>query len=263
MQVGISTSSLFLKADNDKAMELFRDWSVPVAEVFLSTFSEYTKPFAALLKQINGETQVHSIHCLNTNFEPQLYNRHPKVRQDAYYWLKQVLLAGETLKAKYYTFHGVARLKKSPAMTDYEKVGQDTALIQQQCKAHGISLAFENVHWAHYNEPGFFAKVKQHVPDLKATLDIKQARQSGYDYTEYLAEMGKDLVTVHLSDVDASGKVCLPGQGVFDFPQLFQRLKDTAFNGALLIEVYPESYTEFSQLIASLDYLQNLASKVF
>ena len=36
MQVGISTSSLFLKADNDKAMALFREWNVPVAEVFLS-----------------------------------------------------------------------------------------------------------------------------------------------------------------------------------------------------------------------------------
>ncbi|MBQ5801867.1 MAG: sugar phosphate isomerase/epimerase [Clostridia bacterium] len=263
MQVGISTSSLFLKADNDKAMELFREWNVPVAEVFLSTFSEYTREFASLLKQINGKTDVHSIHCLNTNFEPQLYNRHPKVRKDAFFWLEQVLVAGETLKAKYYTFHGVARLKKSPAMTDYEKVGIDTAEIQNRCKAHGISLAFENVHWAHYNAPGFFSKVKEHVPDLKGTLDVKQARQSGYDYTEYLTEMGSDLVTVHLSDVDESGKVCLPGKGIFNFEQLFARLKDVNFKGALLIEVYPESYTDFSQLTASLDYLQNLASKVF
>ena len=86
-------------------------------------------------------------------------------------------------------------------------------------------------------------------------LDIKQARISGYDWRDYLSEMGEDLATVHVSDVDASGKMCLPGRGVFPFDELFSRLRDIGFYGAVLIENYSRDYSDPEELRTSYEYL--------
>ena len=126
-----------------------------------------------------------------------------------------------------------------------------------------MSLAYENVHWCYYNYIGFFTELKKRVPDLKGTLDIKQARQSGIDYREFLNEMGSDIVTVHLSDIDNNGKMCLPGRGTFDFDQLFTLLKEVGFDGALLIEVYKNDFENIDELIQSYNFIKNKAERIF
>ena len=75
--------------------------------------------------------------------------------------------------------------------------------------------------------------------------------------------MGEDIVTVHLSDVDSNGKMCLPGKGVTDFTDLFKRLKDVGFDGALLLEVYKNDFDKNCELYESLDYVNELAHKIF
>ena len=119
------------------------------------------------------------------------------------------------------------------------------------------------MHWGYYNYIGFFEEIRKRTIGLKGTLDIKQARQSGIEYAEYIKEMNNDIVTVHLSDVDANGKMCLPGNGITDFHDLFSRLKDVGFNGALLIEAYQSDFSTFEELFSSLDYLKNLVQKIF
>ena len=110
---------------------------------------------------------------------------------------------------------------------------------------------------------GFFKQLKSRVKDVKATLDIKQARQSGVDYKDLIKEMGEDIVTVHLSDIDANGKMCLPGKGVTDFNDLFCRLKDVGFDGAMLLEVYQNDFATTDQLLESLDFVNQTADKIF
>jgi sugar phosphate isomerase/epimerase len=105
--------------------------------------------------------------------------------------------------------------------------------------------------------------MKKRTVGLKATLDVKQARQSGIFYGDYIDEMGEDIVTVHLSDVDANGKMCLPGKGVTDFYDLFKRLNDVGFDGALLIEAYQNDYKDYSELFESLDYVGELSQNIF
>ena len=75
--------------------------------------------------------------------------------------------------------------------------------------------------------------------------------------------MQGDVKTVHLSDVTEDGKICLPGKGIFDFEQLFRRLKGVGFNGDMLIEVYKNDYKEISEISQSLDYLRELKYKIF
>ena len=84
------------------------------------------------------------------------------------------------------------------------------------------------------------------------------------EYAEYIAEMGKDLVTVHISDVNENGKMCLPfsKDGTTDFKDVFGRLRDVGFAGAILLEVYKNDFTDFSELFDSLSETTYLANRI-
>ena len=260
MKVGISTASLFLRKNNEEALPLFDAWGVPCAEVFLTSFCEYAPAFARTLAAAKGGVEIHSVHVLNTQYEPQLYAEHPRVLEDANGWLREVLASANILGAHNYTFHGIARLKRT-FRENWQRFSAITAQIYETCRAAGVRLCYENVEWALYNRPGLFALLKEHCPDLGGVLDIKQARITGYDWREYLADMGESLATVHVSDVTAEGKMCLPGQGVCDFAELFARLRGIGFDGAVLIENYARDYGEPDELRRSFEYLADLAAK--
>ena len=258
MRVGISTASLFMRKYNEEALPLFDGWNIPVAEVFLSSFCEYTPEFARMLQARKGAVNVYSVHTINTQYEPQLYNASPRVRDDAFGILGQVMESAKLLGATAYTFHGIARLKRT-YREDIPHVAEQTLAISQFCKKYGVRLCYENVEWAFYNRPGIFKELKAACPDLGGVLDIKQARISGYDYREYLTEMGSDLSHVHVSDF--CGRGCLPGKGEFDFDELFARLADVGFRGPVLIENYANEFDDIGELFDSYAYLAEKASR--
>lgn len=257
MQAGISTATLFNRRNNEDALAFFKEWGIPVAEVFLTSFSEYDPAFARLCAERKGSVHIHSVHVLNTQFEPQLYNSHPRVKGDAFALLERTMQCANILGATHYTFHGVARLKRT-FRENLPKSGEQTREISDFCEKNGVHLCYENVEWALYDRPGVFSVLKEHCPALKGVLDLKQARISGYDYFDYLKEMGTSLTHVHVSDISAEGKLCLPGRGVFDFPLLLRQLWEIGFTGPLLIENYSGDYGGEDELRASFEWLSNL-----
>ena len=264
MRTGVSTASLFMRKYNEEALPFLDAEGIHVAEVFLTSFSEYGEPFASLLKGRKGNVKVNSVHILNTEFEPQLFNAHPRVQKDAYDWLDKVLTSANALQAPYYTFHGTSRVKRASRSGENDNFTAMTAGFQclvETCKKRGVTLCLENVEWSTYNRPGVFAKLSQEIPDLKGVLDIKQARISQYPYEEYLEEMGGRLAYTHISDINEQGKMCLPGKGAFDFDTLIRRLKDVGFDGALLIEVYERDYQDEKELKIACDYVNELLYK--
>ena len=263
MQTGISTASLFFRKTTEDALKFLNENNVSTAEVFLESYCEYDVEFGKLLKSVQGKTKVHSVHTLTTQFEPQLYSINERAQRDSFMLLDKTMNAARQVGAKYYTFHGGARFKKTPFKIDYERVGKITQDIIDAIKPYGVSLAYENVHWGYYNYIGFFEEIRKRTVGLKATLDIKQARQSGISYIDYIEEMKGDIVTVHLSDIDQNGKMCLPGKGITDFEDLFKRLADVGFDGALLLEVYQSDFTDVKELFNSLYYINDIADKVF
>ena len=260
MRAGISTASCFLRLDCEDALSLFKEWRVPVAEVFLSSFCEYAPAFAETLVSRKGSVKVNSVHVLNTQFEPQLYAAHPRVRSDAFDWLDKVMSSAKILGAKFYTFHGQARMKRT-YKEDLPRVAKETAEIFEFCKRYGVTLGYENVEWAFFNRPEIFRELKRECPQLAGVLDIKQARISGYDWREYLNAMAGSISHVHASDIDADGAMCLPGRGVFDFDELFSRLLDTGFTGAVLIENYRNDYKGLDELKSAYEFLAEKAEK--
>lgn len=229
-------------------------------EVFMATFREYMPPFDEVFARTVRQSgaHVHSIHTLNQHFEPELFNAGDRTREDAERLLNYTLANGRAMGARYYTFHGIPKLKKQFYRVDWPLFGPRVAAINDMCRPYGITLAYENVHWTLYDAPGFFATLRTYAPQVAATLDIKQAMQAGQDYRLFLQDMGTNVATVHASDYDADGHLCLPGRGIFDFRELFSRLVDIGFTGAVLIEVYHANYSEVAELKDSLQYLKSV-----
>ena len=264
MKTGVSTASLFLRKYNEDALPLFDALGIKNAEVFLTTFSEYGKEFAQTLANRKGNVNINSVHILNTQFEPQLFNAHPRAKADAFLALDKTLESAQTLGAPYYTFHGTARVKRasrSGKNDDFPTIIRGFEEILARCEQYGVTLALENVEWSTYNRVGVFKRLSQELPALKGVLDIKQARISGFLYEEYIEEMGEKLAYAHVSDVDENGKLCLPGRGTFDFETLVKRLQDVGFDGALLIEVYNRDYGAETELKTACDYLGEILYK--
>ena len=262
MKVGISTASLFMRLYNEDAVALIEEWGAETSEVFFTSFCEYEPSFAKTLLQKKGTLNVNSVHVLNTQFEPQLFSAHPRVRQDAYSWLDKVLASARILGAEHYTFHGIARLK-STFKENLKRSGEQLSALAAYCKKKGVTLCLENVEWALYNRAGVFKELAKYGGGFKSVLDIKQAMISGCAYEDYLDDMGGSLAYVHVSDYTDTGRKCLPGKGIFNFEELFKRLQGSGFDGALIIENYNDDYRELKELKDSYDYLLEKAEKIF
>ncbi len=260
MKAGISTASLFLRLNNEDAVPLFAEWGVETSEVFLTSFSEYSPAFAKKLAGKKGSLSVHSVHVLNTQFEPQLYAEHPRVRADAFKWLGKAMLSAQVLSATHYTFHGIARIKRS-FREDIARTAALTEEISSYCEKFGVQLCYENVEWAFFNRPELFAALKSACPNLGGVLDIKQAKLSGYPWQDYLKAMGQSLTHVHVSDRTTSGELCLPGKGSFDFDELFRALKGEGFDGAVILENYARDYSELKELKEAYLFLKEKVEK--
>lgn len=264
MKVGVSTASLFMRKNNEEALPFLNQLGVKNAEVFLTSFSEYGEDFARILKERKGDISVNSVHILNSQIEPQLFSLHERVKGDSFFFLDKVLSGAKLLGAPYYTFHGTARYKKAardPHNDNLERMGLGLREIFDFCQQYGVTLCLENVEWSTYNRVGVFSALKNYVPNLRGVLDIKQARIAGEGYEKYLDEMGESLAYAHISDVDENGRICLPGQGGFDFDTMIKRLRDVGFDGNLLIEVYKEDYKDETELKTACAYVEELLYK--
>lgn len=262
--LGISTASLFLRHNTEDALALLPSFGAEAVEVFMATFREYKPPFDSIFAQKAKESgaNVHSVHTLNQHFEPELFNNNLRTREDAEEWLYFVLNNAKAMGAKYYTFHGIPKLKSKAYHVDFATLGPKVKSINDICQMYGVRLCYENVHWSLYDKPGFFRQLAPYDPQLRATLDIKQAMQANADYRDFLQDMGDRLATVHVCDYDREGRLCLPAKGIFDFKELFCRLADQGFEGAVLIEAYEKDYQQECELKDSLDYLKSIRQTI-
>jgi sugar phosphate isomerase/epimerase len=62
-------------------------------------------------------------------------------------------------------------------------------------------------------------------------------------------------------DWDETGILCLPGQGVFDFPRFRRALENIGYQGDILLEPYAAQAADESALHTSLAYLRGVFGK--
>ncbi len=261
MKVGISTASFFLRQNTEDAIRTIKEMGAETAEIFYATFYEYHPEFTAKFAEDIKGLDINSVHALTANYEPQLFNESRRARGDGFYWLDQVMRSAELIKAKHYTFHGYIA-GKSSVEGNYDSMAWYINAILEACARHCVQMCLEDVAWCTYNRPGMFRELKKRCPSLMGVFDIKQARRSGYPLGMYIEDMRGSIAYAHLSDVNESGGVCLPGRGIYDFAEIIKRLQDTGFDGSLLIEVYPENYGDISEIKESMEYLKEIVYKV-
>lgn len=237
-------------------MGFIADNGIPVAEVFLTTYSEYRPSFARELLKRQGNTEVLAVHALNTQFEGQLFSGYERQRQDATELITQIWQIANTLKAKYYVLHGPHLYKFMQYTTNYLYFAGIYRQLCERAADFGLKIAWENVHWAHFNHPEFPIQLKKHLDiPFHCVLDVKQAMQSGYGAGDYMRKMGESLCHVHLCDYDAEKSLSLPGRGIFNFSEFFAQLEQNGFTGACMVEAYSRCYQNTGELMEAYRYL--------
>lgn len=259
MKIGVSTASFFPREECENAIQIIKELGADCAEVFLGTFYEYRPEFAKANKEHFSGIEISSVHSSSVNFEPQLFSSARRVRGDGFYWLDQFLRSAQLLGAKKYSFHGYISRSNN---VNFDGISTRMREICEFAARYGVDVCLENVSWCTYNRPGLFREFKARCPQLAAVLDIKQARRSGYPVNMYIEDMAGAISHVHLSDVTADGKMCLPGRGIYNFEEIFKRLQGAGFNGPAVIEVYGGDYTDYAQIKQSLEYLKEIAYKL-
>ncbi len=260
MKIGISTASLFPEKHTEEAAGIIKSLGAEVAEVFFSTFYEYRPEFSKALAPKIAGLEINSVHTLPLNFEGNLFNGTRRVRGDGYYWLDQVARSAQLLGCHNYTFHGFVRA--GDGRDDMRFIGERIAEAHAFLQRYGVNLCIENTSYYAFNRPNFFREVKNFCPNLYGVFDIKQARRSGYPYQMYIEEMAGAIAYVHITDMDENGKTCLPGKGIYNFAEIFKRLKGAGFDGNILIENYRGDYGETQELKNSVDYLNEIIYKI-
>ena len=262
MKVGISTATFFSKVLTEDSFSVIQRCGGECAEVFLTTRSEYEPSFGDMLAERKGDLEIYSVHALNTQFEPELFNAVARTRRDAEELYRKVLDVARRLGARFYTFHGRMRLKRNMVISP-EAAGRRMRELGDIAMEYGVRLCFENVHWAMFNTPEFFAAAKEFCPEVGAVLDIKQARQSGRDWREYIEVMGDRLMNVHVSDCDDEGAIKLIGKGTFPFGELVSLLHASGYDGPLMIEQYADNYGDVSEVADAVRYLKHIVGGIY
>jgi sugar phosphate isomerase/epimerase len=97
-------------------------------------------------------------------------------------------------------------------------------------------------------------------PELSFVLDIKQAVRAGADPFAFLPVMGDRLLHIHVLDFDPLGRLCLPGQGTFDFIRLRRELDAMNYQGDVILEPYAAQTEDEQALYQSICYLRKVFS---
>ena len=77
-----------------------------------------------MLAERKKKIKIYSVHTLNQQFEPELFNKWQRTREDAEEFFREIVYACKVLDADYYTFHGLPRLKRTPYFIDYPWIAQ-------------------------------------------------------------------------------------------------------------------------------------------
>lgn len=259
MHIGISTAS-FYPTLIEKGILHAAALGFGDVELFINSESEYRAPFRAQLKRQLADCGLHvvSVHPYTSATEGHLlFSDYPRRTCDALDQYERYFEAAGDLGARYFTFHGESlRPRGLPPSRSAEHRFETYHALCARAARYGVTFTQENVSWCRSSDLDFLRGLYDNVPELRFTLDIKQAHRAGRDWSDYVERIGDRIVNLHLSDYDAETDCLLPGKGTVDFAALFTALWRHGYAGDALVEVYQTDYTTLEQLSACRQYLQ-------
>jgi sugar phosphate isomerase/epimerase len=249
MKVGLSSASFYPDVNTEDSIKLMTEMGFSSGEVFLNTPSEYEQDFIEiLLDKINKYNfNVHSIHCCSSQYEPFIFDKYKRRREDMLVYFRKLCKASKLLGAQCYTFHGM-RLSNLNEL-DKKFVADVYDELSYICLEEGIKLAQENVSWCMSSNLDFLTFLNETCKfPIYYTLDIKQAYKALVDPEKYIDVMGKKIINFHVNDRDEMHTCLLPGKGKVDYEKIVSKLKGMEYDGMAIIEVYRENYSNYKEL---------------
>lgn len=260
MKLGISTACFYPLVLEQAVMRIGR-LGVRNTEVFVNTESEFGSDYVEALRALlDGQgLQAVSVHPYTSGMEGQLLlSDYARRTEDGLKQYARYFAAAQRLGARFLTFHGERSIIPEHNAADVARKMEVYRRLCALAETYGIVLAQENVAWCKSENPEYLRMLREQVPALGFTLDLKQAHRAGRHWSAYLDAMGDRLVNVHINDFDSTRSCLLPGEGVMDYTAFFARLRGLGYQGAALIEVYASNYTDEAQLARSVRLLDGL-----
>lgn len=257
MKLGISTAC-FYPLQVEQALDEIGALGLRTIEIFFNTESEYFEPLISDIERHvrdNGLI-VNSIHPYTSGNEGiLLFSEYTRRTEDAFQQYRRYFEAGQRLGAKYFTFHGERRIGPLSDGGLLDRKFNVYRRLVSTAAEYGITFTQENVAWCRSADPGYLRMLYENVPELRYTLDIKQAHRAGQDWRLFLNAVGDRIVNIHLNDFDEEHSCLLPGEGTMEYDAFFTRLAELGYDRQVLIEVYKSNFDSVEQIRRAVAHL--------
>jgi len=260
MLSGVSSASFYPLHTEDALLKL-GEMGVKNVEIFINDLSESKgEIFSEMCRIISDyDMNVVSLHPfppMESGYLFSEYDRRSQSHMDIY---RHYFDCMNKLGAKIFVLHGAIL---SSNCSD-ERYFEQYARLLDMADEFGITIAQENISYCKSRDIEFLKRLKKNCGErVKYLLDIKQAVRSKVSPFDFIRELGRDIVHVHISDNSEQGD-CLPvGKGYFDFSAFISELNDCGYKGALLVELYRENYNEYIELYECMKKIQEIVAKL-
>ncbi len=254
MEVGMSLAC-FYPMEPERAVFEAAKLNIGVCEVFLNTVSELDEAYLHNLREEcdRHHIRIHSVHPFTSFLENYMFfSPYPRRVSDAEAFYQRYADAAKILGAKIVNIHG----DRGMGLENIENYVNCAAPLMRLQDKTGIIFSMENVFYNSVNHPEFAARLRQQMPEVRFTFDIKQAFKGGQDAYALVEAMGKSIVNFHVNDRDDTHICMMPGRGTVDFERIALLLKDAEYCGPALIEVYRGNFGDPSEMLDSKMYLE-------
>lgn len=251
MQIGISTAS-FYPLLLEKGITLAAELGFRHLELFFNAESEYAPSFCDERRRQMEDLGIRadSVHPFTSAMEGHLlFSDYARRTKDALDQYRYYFEAAARVGARYFSFHG--ELMHSRGLPRGKPDGARWETYSALCEIaqeFGVVFTQENVSWCRSADPSFLRMLYDHVPQLRYTLDTKQAFRAGRSWRDYVDAVGDRIVNLHISDYSRESDCLLPGQGILEFDELFERMEQCGYSGNAVIEVYRTDYQKPEEL---------------
>ncbi len=257
MNIGVSTASLY-PLETEAALELLCKAGVHNTEIFFNAPCELKDSFVDILLDIkkNYGINVKSVHPTMSLAESfMIFSAYERRFYEALDEYRRYSEIAAELGAKYIIMHGG---KPNGILSDEEYCERYMSLKEATLE-NGVTVLQENVVRFRAGDIDFMRSMRKILgSEAEFCLDIKQSLRCGYDPVEQTAEFIDNIKHFHISDHSPASDCMLPGKGGFDFGAFFAATSALGYDGDFMIEVYRDSYSEYSEIFDSYAKLKKL-----
>ena len=257
-KTGIS-SACFYPLDTVKSLETCAAAGFDTAEIFINTDSEmsggYYRDLCSFVR--GAHMDIVSVHPFTSGYENVLFFAGYERRiSDGIEYYKKYFDFAASLGARFVVFHG-NNMKN--VFCGFEKYAEIFRRINSAAHEFGVELIHENTTWCIARDAEGVRGLRRACPEMKFVFDAKQACRGGYDPYAVLEAMGESAVHFHFNDW-INGRCAPPFSGTLDIPRIISSFRKNNYEGAAVIEVYRENFSDVSELVRAKDIFEERKS---